>query len=137
MFRAQAIPFLARAGAAILLLPAGALAETRSRPIAVHDLCVTRGAVEHLPEGMLRIRDPKVRAVMANQISRDLEMQFTYRGPTQGEAHLGSGELRRQLGLKLRAQDGCNLVYVMWRIAPESKLAVQVKRNPGMMRHIT
>jgi hypothetical protein len=39
--------------------------------------------------------------------------------------------MRRQLGLKLRAQDACNLVYAMWRIEPESKLVVSVKSNPG------
>jgi hypothetical protein len=39
--------------------------------------------------------------------------------------------MRRQFGLKLRAQDACNLVYVMWRIGPESKLVVSVKSNPG------
>ena len=39
--------------------------------------------------------------------------------------------MRRQFGLKLRAQDPCNLVYAMWRIEPESKLVVSVKSNPG------
>jgi hypothetical protein len=39
--------------------------------------------------------------------------------------------MRRQLGLKLRAQDACNLVYAMWRIEPDSKLVVSVKSNPG------
>jgi hypothetical protein len=39
--------------------------------------------------------------------------------------------MRRQFGLKLRAQDACNLVYAMWRIEPESKLVVSVKSNPG------
>ena len=32
---------------------------------------------------------------------------------------------------KLRAEDACNLVYVMWRIEPQSRLVVSVKRNPG------
>ena len=44
---------------------------------------------------------------------------------------MGSGELCRQFGLKLRAQDACNLVDAMWRIDPESKLVVSVKSNPG------
>ncbi len=39
--------------------------------------------------------------------------------------------MRRQFGLKLRAQDACNLVYAMWRIEPESKIVVSVKSNPG------
>jgi hypothetical protein len=60
-----------------------------------------------------------------------VEAHFTYLGSTGNEARLGSGELRRQFGLKLRAQDACNLVYAMWRIEPESKLVVSVKSNPG------
>ena len=56
----------------------------------------------------------------------------THQSTTDPEAHPGSGEMRRQFGLKLRAQNGCNLVYAMWRIEPESKLVVSVKRNPGL-----
>jgi hypothetical protein len=41
--------------------------------------------------------------------------------------------VRKQIGLKLRAQDPCNLVYVMWRIEPGPELAVQVKRNRGLL----
>ena len=47
------------------------------------------------------------------------------------QAPLASGEIRRQFGLKLRAQDGCNLIYAMWRFEPESKLVVSVKSNPS------
>src|SRR4029077_16388116 len=63
--------------------------------------------------------------------SQLVEAHFTFLGSTSSEARLGSGELRRQFGLKLRAQDACNLVYAMWRIEPESKLVVSVKSNPG------
>src|SRR5262249_53349909 len=35
------------------------------------------------------------------------------------------------LGLKLHAQDACNLVYAMWRIAPQQRLVVSVKSNPA------
>ncbi len=66
-------------------------------------------------------------AITAHQV----EVHFTYLGSTGNEARLGSGELRRQFGLKLRAQDACNLVYAMWRIEPESKLVVSIKSNPG------
>ena len=40
--------------------------------------------------------------------------------------------MRSQIGLKLRAEDGCNLLYAMWRIAPKPGLVVSLKRNPGM-----
>jgi hypothetical protein len=78
---------------------------------------------------------PKMRAYLNVPFSQAtpqlVEARFTYLGSTGNEARLGSGELRRQFGLKLRAQDACNLVYAMWRIEPESKLVVSVKSNPG------
>jgi hypothetical protein len=58
-----------------------------------------------------------------------------YQGPTHGDAPLASGELRRQIGLKLRARDGCNVVYVMWHIEPSPGIVVSVKSNPGQSRH--
>ena len=73
----------------------------------------------------------KMRAYLNAFTAQLVEARFTYLGPTGNEARLGSGELRRQFGLKLRAQDACNLVYAMWRIEPESKLVVSVKSNPG------
>ncbi len=94
-------------------------------------LCVTEGAIEELPGGRLSVGVPKMRAYVNASTPQFVEAQFTYLGSTGNEARLGSGELRRQFGLKLRAQDACNLVYAMWRIEPESKLVVSVKGNPG------
>jgi hypothetical protein len=42
--------------------------------------------------------------------------------------------MRSQIGLKLRAEDGCNLLYAMWRIAPKPGVVVSLKRNPGQHR---
>jgi hypothetical protein len=72
-----------------------------------------------------------MRAYLAAGTAQIVEARFSYLGTTGNEARLGSGELRRQFGLKLRAQDPCNLVYAMWRIEPESKLVVSIKSNPG------
>jgi hypothetical protein len=72
-----------------------------------------------------------MRAYVNTLTPQAVEAHFTFLGGTESEARLGSGELRRQFGLKLRAQDACNLVYAMWRIEPESKLVVSVKSNPG------
>jgi hypothetical protein len=95
------------------------------------NLCVTEGAIEELPGQRLSVIVPKMRAYLNALTPQFVEARFTYLGSTGNEAQLGSGELRRQFGLKLRAQDACNLVYAMWRIEPESKLVVSVKSNPG------
>ncbi|HXX15002.1 MAG TPA: hypothetical protein VEJ47_08885 [Candidatus Eremiobacteraceae bacterium] len=95
------------------------------------ELCITEGTIEELPGNQLAVKVPKMRAYLNALTAQQLEAHFTYLGSTGNEARLGSGELRRQFGLKLRAQDACNLVYAMWRIEPESKLVVSVKTNPG------
>jgi hypothetical protein len=98
--------------------------------VARASLCVTEGAVEMSARDRLTVNVPKMRAYVNTGPSQEVEGRFSYLGPTAQESRLGSGETRRQFGLKLRAQDPCNLVYVMWRIDPESKLVVSVKRNP-------
>jgi len=95
------------------------------------NLCVTEGAIEKAAGDRLSVNVPKMRAYVNAWTAQSMEVRFTYLGPTQKESALGSGQIRRQFGLKLRAQDPCNLVYAMWRIDPESKLVVSVKRNPG------
>ena len=115
------------------LLIAFALPASDSKPLPIprSNLCVTEGAIEELPGQKLSVTVPKMRAYVNALTPQDVEAQFTYLGSTGNEARLGSGELRRQFGLKLRAQDACNLVYAMWRVEPQSKLVVSVKSNPG------
>ena len=100
------------------------------RAIAHDELCVTRGAITGGA-----ISEPTVRAFARGTAGDAAQLTFKYAGDSEGERALESGELRRQVGLKLRAQDSCNVVYVMWRIAPKPGLAVQVKHNPGKHRH--
>jgi hypothetical protein len=99
--------------------------------VARSDLCVTEGSIEPAPDRKLSVKVPKLRAYVNQPSTETAEIRFTYLGATSSEARLGSGESRRQFGLKLRAADACNLVYVMWRIEPQSRLVVSVKRNPG------
>jgi hypothetical protein len=107
------------------------LPAARLVPVSREGLCVTEGAIEELPGQRLSVNVPKMRAYVNVSTPQSVEARFTYLGSTGNEARLGSGELRRQFGLKLRAQDACNLVYAMWRIEPQSKLVISVKSNPG------
>lgn len=95
------------------------------------DLCVTSGAIEKIADDdRMRVDVPEMRAVATIASAASAEIRFRYGGATKETTHLGSGQVRTQFGLKLRAEDPCNLVYVMWRVEPESKLVVSVKRNP-------
>ena len=94
-------------------------------------LCVTKGDVK---DGVA-ITDPTVRGYARGAGGDAADLTFTYRGESEKTRELASGEARRQLGLKLRAQDGCNVVYVMWRLDPLPKIDVSVKYNPGKRTH--
>lgn len=118
--------------AATLATAAGA-AELARAPAAAWR--VTRGRVEPLADGRARVREPKMRAVVPGSDGEAADLRFWYDGKSDGAAPLASGALRRQIGLKLRAADGCNLVYVMWRLLPKAELVVSVKRNPGKRTH--
>jgi hypothetical protein len=103
----------------------------RTVAIARASLCVTEGEIGIDPANRLTVDATKMRAYVNTWTSDDLEARFTYLGPTAQESALASGAIRRQFGLKLRAQNACNLVYAMWRIEPESKVVVSIKKNPG------
>lgn len=104
-------------------------------------LCATRGALAQAGDrdgaalARASVDAPVFRAIAPDADGDAAELAFTVRGPTAETVALASGELRRQLGLKLRAADGCNLVYVMWRSEPEPGLVVSVKENPGAHTH--
>jgi hypothetical protein len=82
-----------------------------------------------------RVEAPTFRAVVPGHNGDAASITFVVQGPTATTRALASGSNRRQLGLKLRAKDGCNLLYVVWRLYPEAKLDVSIKRNPGARTH--
>jgi len=110
-------------------------------------LCFTEGApARHdergedgdggVPRHSMRLDAGAVRAFVAgDRGARSAELAFSFRGPSAFDAPLANGELRRQIGLKLRAQDTCNVVYVMWHVEPKPGVAVSVKRNVGRSTH--
>jgi len=97
----------------------------------VKQLCVTTGAAAIGKP----VDKPAMRAVARTTDGEAAELTFTFRGDTKEQKQLASGQVRKQLGLKLRAENGCNLIYVMWRLDPKPRIEVQVKRNPGAKDH--
>ncbi len=134
----KAAPFRFAIPTALLLLALmtalvpRALAATWT-PVAASRLQVTSGAVTTLASGLLRTRSPQMRAVERDngRHAQRARLRFRYVQPSAGTATLGSGAVRRQLGLKLQAGDPCNLLYVMWWEYPAHQIAISVKRNPG------
>jgi hypothetical protein len=84
---------------------------------------------------VLQLRSACIRALVGDKPRSSVAISFRYLGPSQKEEPLASGELRRQIGLKLRAHDTCNVIYVMWHVVPDSGVHVSVKSNPGLTDH--
>ncbi len=128
---------------AMLGADSSAVAQTGSLPalerIDRDRLCVTNGAVSALAGGRLAIETPSSRAIVQagseNAADQVAEIHFQYLGPSQGSRPLASGGLRRQIGLKLQAADSCNLIYAMWHIEPDPRVAVSIKQNAGRHTH--
>ena len=119
---------------ALLLLAACAArldaAPVKLVPFGGDALCVTKGRI-----AAARVNEPTVRAVATRSSGDGAALTFVFRGDSARTRELANGDARRQLGLKLRAANGCNVVYVMWRLDPRPRLEVSVKSNPGMATH--
>ncbi|NVJ27210.1 hypothetical protein HUW62_38945 [Myxococcus sp. AM011] len=104
---------------------------TTLAPVPLSKLKVTQGALRERPDGWLDVDGARLRAfVPGTDIAARAELRFLPRAPTDEQRALQSGEQRQQVGLKLRARDGCNVLYVMWRFAPKAGVVVNYKRNP-------
>lgn len=104
-------------------------------PVSPAELLVTSGSIAPKGAARFEIRSPVLRAELGHLPRPAAEIEFVYLGPSERAEPLSSGELRRQIGLKLRSQNTCNVVYVMWHIEPSSGLRISVKSNPGQSQH--
>ncbi|MBA3460808.1 MAG: hypothetical protein H0T46_12645 [Deltaproteobacteria bacterium] len=94
-------------------------------------LCVTKGSAKI----GAAVVEPTMRAVALGTRGNAAALDWIYKGDTVDTRELASGSARRQVGLKLRAQNGCNLIYVMWRLDPKPQIEVSVKLNSGKATH--
>lgn len=102
--------------------------EVEVHEITDASLCVTKGKL-----GRSRVVAPTFRAVAPAEGGDAVQLKLIAH-PSAEQRALASGQIRRQVGLKLRAADACNLVYVMWRLDPTPMLEVSTKINPGQRK---
>ncbi len=125
-------------GAFVSWLPAPAQTKTAAdkfKQVPRVSLDVTDGKVIETKDGFLTIDSPEVRATELARGAKAGRLVFTYKGHTKEVSKLASGDVTCQFGLKLRAKNTCNLLYVMWKIEDKERINVSVKRNPGMSTH--
>jgi hypothetical protein len=118
-------------GKPLVVVDAAAAPDPTPEPVITNGLCVTKGSLVHEQD----VTVPTFRAVAPDTSGDSASLEFVFHGESEKERALGSGQIRRQIGLKLHAQNGCNLVYAMWRLDPKPKLEVSVKINPGATNH--
>jgi hypothetical protein len=118
-----------RPGAASALFDQGERLKTEVKNWNVSD-----GRIEKAAGNRLMTLSKEMRATLKKDTPQHVTVSFAYLGPSREVSRLGSGEIRHQFGIKLRAQDICNLVYVMWNFDTQ-KIAVSVKTNPGQRTH--
>ncbi len=104
-------------------------------PINLATFCTTAGKVVPAGIEVLKVDTGGMRGVVAADSSRSVELAFVFRGDSKGAVPLANGEMRQQIGVKLRAKNTCNVVYVMWHVRPSPRVAVSVKSNPGLATH--
>ncbi|MBI6115869.1 FG-GAP repeat domain-containing protein [Salegentibacter maritimus] len=100
-------------------------------------LNVTSGTVTEGNNNLLSTSTPVTRAEIDNDRVQSFysKINFRYNGPSDADIPLTDGTMRRQIGLKLRSKNTCNVLYVMWWLEPYENIAVSIKSNPGMVYH--
>jgi hypothetical protein len=119
----------------VFLLGSIVMSSEKPAVYPAEQFCITEGRIVPSDGPWMRVESTKMRAVLGLPGKPEAELRFRYLGETEDHSKLLSGGERTQLGLKLKAQDDCNVLYVMWRISPVSSLVVSVKSNPGQHRH--
>lgn len=106
---------------------AGAAAQS----VGLEQLCSSLGALERIEPSRWLHGGPKLRATVPGSGGNYAALRFRLLGSSHELAPLGSGELREQIGLKLRARDSCNVAYVMWRFTEPPSVVASWKSNPA------
>jgi len=104
------------------------------RNVDQKDFEVSDGRIESVAQNRFMVSSSEMRATIPGTSGQDIAVDFVYLGPTREISRLADSELRHQFGVKLRSQDTCNNVYVMWHF-DESQIVVQVKKNSGKKTH--
>ena len=119
----------------ISLVGPSAMVPAAKAQVRPGDFDVSDGKIQSAKGHRLSVSSKEMRATLKFTTEQAATVKFTYLGPTKEVAHLGSGEVPSQFGIKLRAQNDCNVINVMWHFAPDQKIAVSIKRNPGKRTH--
>ncbi len=118
-----------------LCLATFAVSTAANAQVRSSDLDVTDGKIQPAKGHRLSVSTKEMRATLKFTTEQTATVKFTYLGPTKDPAGPSRNKVLSQFGLKLRAQNACNAIYVMWRFSPDQKIAVSIQHNPGKRTH--
>lgn len=78
---------------------------------------------------------PQTRGTIELNQKDALQLCFKIKKNQQQVSLLASGRERRQVGIKLKAQDSCNTLYVMWHFFPRFEMVISEKINSSQHVH--
>lgn len=81
--------------------------------------------------GLWRAEDPVYRASYSSEVRSSAELWFTHLGDSNTIVPLADGTIRKQIGMMARVPNPCNVLYIMWHLAPDNVVEVSFKSNPG------
>ena len=102
-------------------------------PAQALPICLSAGEA-HRQDGRLLIEAPITRAVVPNADGDRGGVEVELLGLTPKQVPAASGRVLQQVGLRLRMQDACNGIYVMWPLGDSPRIRVMVKHNEGQSR---
>lgn len=98
-------------------------------PVLRSGFVVTSGALADGADGELAVSQPVTRAVVRDGLPQAARLEFVLHGRSDGVG------VYERFGLKLRAKNSCNVLYIMWQFAPVEAVIVKLKSNPGLVTH--
>jgi hypothetical protein len=103
-------------------------------PTIASGYTVTNGTITYA-NNKFYTEDSATRMEFPKTDGNSLTILAEYLGKTTITEPLASGVVQEQFGIKLRAANTCNLVYVMRRFSPYSRVTIMYKQNIGMTTH--
>lgn len=113
-----------------LLIPTSSASDPPPmRVVPIQNICLGNGEIRSGNTLRFSIDSPQPRLSILNSRNTKARLVFLYLGDTAVLRSLNSGELRRQIGLRLNYLNTCNVVNVIWQFGEKSNVVVSKKIN--------
>jgi hypothetical protein len=116
------------------------LSENKRDKSCLENLCPTMGHFSKVPHShFYKNESSQLRAYLHTDLPDAYQYPFSlcFKEVEDVKEKIAflSGELRKQIGIKLYARNSCNVLYIMWRMGDSPSLVISYKYNPQDQEH--